>query len=306
MPTNEILFCSECSVAVGESPVGTAPRVDVWLLLEHNANWGAKALPASNLDAAVKQQIETWIDALPNARFQFIKRGRNARRDESNGHHFYIARSDERQPTLHRFLLASYDDLLTLDVPAIANGDPAYDMQRTDEQLLITCTNGQRDIACSKYGMPLYVELERRVGTAAWQTTHFTGHRFSPVFASLPDGTCYGHARPDEFETLLSHCQRDEIMLARLRGRSCYDPPVQAADYFLRAQQGLAARDAVRLVSVAQPADQQWTVCLQTRDGALQRVTVEQYLPDFRVYKGSADPEPRQLPQWRLVSINPA
>ena len=53
---SERSYCSE--LAIDEPMWGTAEEVDVWLLLEYNPTWNAKAVTDNNLDDASKNWLE--------------------------------------------------------------------------------------------------------------------------------------------------------------------------------------------------------------------------------------------------------
>jgi hypothetical protein len=301
MSKNDVIFCSECSLAAGEQRFATAPRADVWLLLEHGGKWGNKALPESDLAQPIKQQINGWMSDLSNPKFLFIKRGRRAEPDGDERLTFFVAVSSAHDPKLYQFQLESYDDLLTLDVPAVVQGDSAYAAFRRNEPIFTVCTNGKRDFSCSKYGAAMYAELEKGVGTAVWQSTHIGGHRFAPAFVMHPLGACYGHVEPSEYAALIDHCKAGTLMLNRLRGRSCYAAPVQAADYYLREQLGLSGVADVKLVDMVTNGGDSWTVRLETTaDQIVHTLTVETYLSEWKVFKSSLDEEEEAVPQFRL------
>ena len=139
--------------------------------------------------------------------------------------------------------LASYDDLLSLsadDVVSLqfANGEPC------DESLFLVCTNGQRDLCCGQFGMPLYRQLSEQYGARVWQCTHIGGHRFAPNILCLPTGLVYGFVSPSRALAVVDAMNGNNLTLDLLRGRSCFSAPAQAAEYFLRQQLNTSKRAA--------------------------------------------------------------
>src|SRR5262245_35787468 len=112
MPTVDVV---QNSLAAGEPLTATASRAPIWILLEYNEVLGANALEHSNLPERVKKFLLTTSANLPNARFQFIKQN-----GSSEGIRLYIAQAHPINPLLYRFKLESYDDLLDIDIEAIA------------------------------------------------------------------------------------------------------------------------------------------------------------------------------------------
>lgn len=290
------LLCSDCSRQVGEQLFGTAPRADLWILLEYTGAWGNKALPESALPQPIKDKIDGWL--LPNGKFQFIRRER--RRE---GITLFIALIHETDPRLYQFQLQSYEDLLSLDIPALISRNPAFETARRNEPIYVVCTNGRRDAACAKYGPPVFRELERAAGDSAWQGTHIGGHRFAATFVCLPEGVCYGHVDADDVSAIVEQHRRGEINVAKTRGRSCYDAPAQAADYYLRGITGIREITGLQLVSVTQTDDEQWRVRFRTaHDGGLHDIHLIRRLSEWVSLESTGDPEMKHFPQFHLVA----
>jgi hypothetical protein len=293
----DIVFCNECSRQVGERQFASAPRVDVWLLLEYGGAWGNKALPESDLAPEIKSQLDAWLDATPNSKFLFIKQHDG----QTNGPRFYVALSRETDSRLYRFDLPDYTALRSLDLNAIAQAAPAYDSQLSDERLFTVCTNGRRDIACSKYGLPVYNVLAEIDSASAWQCTHMGGHRFAGLLAALPSGVCYGYLDADDSHDVYEAVQRNDLLVENTRGRSCYDAPAQAADYYLRGITGVTALDSFRLREQTATGDDTWRVRFHVLPEAkTYAVRVRRAMSDFVTYESSRDTEQHHVPQFHL------
>jgi hypothetical protein len=219
-------FCSEGCRQIGEPLWATASRVDTWLALEYTGPWGRKAFEESDLSQPVKERLSAYLATLPNARLEFIKQ-----QQPTAGIAFFVAVAHETRPVLYAFQLSAYADLLTLDLPAVVAGDPAYDGFLREAPLFLVCTNGRRDRCCARNGFPVYQVLAHHAGRSAWQCTHLGGHRFAATAAFLPHGICYGRIDPSDAATLVDAHENGHIFMPRYRGRSCYDPFVQATDY---------------------------------------------------------------------------
>lgn len=294
------LLCSDCSRQAGEQLFGTAPRADVWLLLEYMGAWGNKALPESDLPQPIKDRLDGWL-TIPNTKFQFIKRER--RRE---GFTFFVALTHETDPRLYQFQLQSYHDLLRLDVHAVIARDPAFDTARRDAPLFVVCTNSKRDAACAQYGPRVFRELERAAGDSAWQGTHIGGHRFAATFVCLPEGVCYGHVDADDAAAIVKQHKRGEIDVEKARGRSCYDAPAQAADYYLRGITGIREIRGLQLASVTETDDEQWRVRFRAaHDGALHDIHLIRRLSEWISLESTGDPEMKHFPQFHLVAHTP-
>lgn len=299
----DIVYCSDCARESGERLFATTPRADIWLLLEYGGAWGAKALPESDLSSDIKSRLQTWLDTTPNSKFLFIKQPERT----TEPPRLYVALTREGDPRLYRLDLTRYDDLLTLDLAGLARGDAAFDAALTDETLLTVCVNGRRDIACAKYGQPVYNALAEQDAVPVWQCTHIGGHRFAGVVAALPSGVCYGYLDADDAPDLARAVTRNEVLVEHTRGRSCYDAPVQAADYFLRGITGALALDAFRLRDVTAADDDTWAIRFDVLPEArAYTVTVRRAPSAFTVFESTGDAERKHVPQYHLVGYAPS
>ena len=216
---NDRVYCSDLCLASGEPMLGTATRVDVWLLLEYRPVWRAKAVEDNDLATATKDWIDRTVAGVAakggKARVQFV------RRPELDMAHttLFVAESG----TLRRFEGEGYAEIQHLDIDAAAM-DEVHDPQ------YFVCTNGQRDLCCARYGLPVYAALRALVGERAWQTTHLGGHRFAPNVLTLPQGAIYGRVFVDDVAEFTTKVENNELSTRHLRGRSVYPPEAQVAE----------------------------------------------------------------------------
>ncbi len=249
---NDRIYCSDLCLASGEPMLGTATQVDVWLLLEYKPVWRAKAVEDNDLASRTKAWINDTIAAVEakggKARVQFVRRPEL----DTALTTLFVAESG----TLRRFQGEGYAEIQHLDIhaaPMDEVGDPQY----------FVCTNGQRDLCCARYGLPVYTELRALVGERAWQTTHLGGHRFAPNVLTLPQGAIYGRVFAEDVPAFTTRIEHGELSTSHLRGRSAYPPEAQVAETVLNGN----------LVSVEGGA-----VTFETADG-LATVNVEPGTP---------------------------
>ncbi len=242
------VFCAQRSQQTCEPMLGSAPRVDAWLMVECNGLWGRKALRENPLPDPVRSWIvgaEQWLGTRHGmVRTQLIKQ-RRARDGQ-------ITVMLAEHGGLWRRQFATYDDLSAWRVDA-------GQMQPVTEPQYFVCTNGRRDLCCSKYGLPLFRSLRALVGARAWETTHTGGHRFAPNVVVLPQGILYGRVLPEAVAAFVRAVESGDISLPHLRGRSAWPKEAQAAESLapngrLIAVEGdrvrLAVDDAERLIAV--------------------------------------------------------
>ncbi|MCZ6854273.1 MAG: hypothetical protein O7G86_10175 [Gammaproteobacteria bacterium] len=232
---SERSYCSE--LAIDEPMWGTAEEVDVWLLLEYNPTWNAKAVTDNNLDDSSKNWLEETIATVMakdlKVRVQFIRQP-ELDRDTT----CLMVAFDGR---VWSYRGVGYEFLQQIDVTASLD-EPAQADLITEPQYFV-CTNGQRDLCCARFGLPAYERMRELVGTRVWQTSHLGGHRFAPNVLALPQGVLYGRVIPEEVDSFVTEVDGGGLSFAHLRGRSRYPQLVQAAE-------AIAAQPLLKLLHV--------------------------------------------------------
>lgn len=293
------VFCSDLSRETGEPMVGTAATVEAWFLLEYAGVWGAKATDENDLPRPVQNWLNKQLPLLGDGRVQFIKQNQP---EGAGGISFFVALSREVAPSLYRFQLDGYEDLLELDMQAIATGDSAYDEFVYSETLYLVCTNGKRDRCCARNGLPLYHALVEYAGQTVWQCTHLGGHRFAPTLLTIPDGAYYGRLTPADLASFVKSQQREQLYLDNLRGRCCYDSVTQAADHFLRQKTGLLERSAYRLVGNQRLDERHWTVTFISPDvGEVHRLILAQEMSSAGHLVSCSPQKSKPVTRFQLV-----
>jgi hypothetical protein len=261
-------FCRDVSLAAAEPAYGKALSAPAWLLLEYNGEWRARATE----DNELPRKVQAWLEiqtAAVNGRLQFIKQKQDA--EDETELSFFIIIPDAKRPRQYRFPFRRYEELLNIDVAAVAAEEKGAP-QSYEELLYLVCTNGRRDRCCAKYGFPLYQELVDKVGTAVWETTHVGSHRFAPNIIAFPEGIYYSRLEIDELDDFIAARRRDEIYLSRYRGRTAYPKPVQAAEYFLRRETGDRTLYGWSYQERRKNGDDAWRVAFTAPDGTIHQV----------------------------------
>jgi hypothetical protein len=296
-PTTPDFLCCDYSREAGEQLFATAARADVWLLLEVNRPWGAKAFEESDLTQPVKERLHMYLGSILNSRVQFIRQMQPA-----GGIAFFVAVASELNPTLYKFQLAAYDDLLGLDISAVVAGDVTQQAFLTNESLLAVCTNARRDRSCGKHGAEAYREMLQYGGESVWQTSHIGGHRFAATCVSLPYGVVYGRMDSADRQPIVDAHRHGHVRLENYRGRSCYDPIVQAADYYLREQTGVRDLPGFRLLDIEKLSEDTSAVRFASlKDEDVYHLEVQTEMNGVKTYQNSTDATPASLPQFRLL-----
>jgi hypothetical protein len=254
LPAGVRPFCAETARERGEPLDATASRIDTWLLVEHAGDWPYEPLDGAAFAGPVREHLAAQLAAHRPARLLLVKQP--GRRPQAPLEVVY-GRTDEEGGHFRRLELASYDELLGLDLGKRAG-------ERLRQPLLLACTHGIRDRCCARYGQALVRELLRHADPA-WirQASHVGGDRFAANLVVLPEGLYFGRVGREGVAPLLSAYRTGRIELASYRGRSCHPFAVQAAEGHVRRTTGLAGIDDVRLLSVGREARDRFRVELE-------------------------------------------
>lgn|SRR5690554_4729202 len=298
--SGEDFHCSAVSRAMGEPLIATAPHITTWFLLEYPGRWMPRAVEDNDLPETVLSRLDSYLNFIPQARLLLI---RQRPRLVSPGLRFFVARTHADRQALYEFELDDYTDLLSLDLGAIAQGAPGYEEYRRARPLFTICMHGRRDRCCPLFGLPVHVEMMQHGGPAVWQSTHIGGHRFAPNIISFPQGVVYGRVPPGRVRALMNDCRDGLVTPDLLRGRSCYEEPIQAADGFLRQATGVRELDAFALREVSADAGGTWTVSfLATATRTVHRLRVIEEPADYGVYGSCGDDALKEITVFRLLA----
>lgn len=298
MMSRPFFYCSELSRNEAEKPYGTASTGEVWVLVEYRYGWNARAFEDSNLPAIVKRHLSRAIRSIPRARLLFIKQERLTRDPLT----LFVVRSRERDPFIVRFQLESYEQLMEVDIAAMAAGKAASGII-TPEPLYLVCTHGKRDKCCAKFGYALYKSLRAEAGESVWQSSHVGGDRFAANLICFPHGLFYGHVTEEAGQTIINEYERGRLVMDGYRGRTCYGHAVQSAEFFIRRESGLKALEELRYLNRAHVNEHSWRVQFIARaEQSIHEAQVTGRLSQFQNYITCHSTEEQSVIQYVLDS----
>lgn len=265
-------YCSESSAP--EPLWGTADTVDLWLLLEYRPVWKARALQDNGLSSQVREWLDRTLAGLAaagyRARPQFIRRP-----EIDDGRTRLLIASND---SVREFSGTGYDFLADVDIAACVREPQRIDGK--SEPLYFVCTNGQRDLCCARFGLPLYTLLRERIGGRVWQINHLGGHRFAPNVLALPNACLYGRVTPERIDDFLAQTESGGVDFQRLRGRTRYPQMVQAAEACI-------ARNGLKLLQL--DGDEREAIVTFADDIQLLKVAVKRSDESLSVLKSCGD-----------------
>jgi len=241
--------CAEECLLRQESPTATAPVTSAWVAIEQPGPWQADALKPGN--SRMPEKISKAIGGWTDVKVVFI---RSRHRHKAKTRRLFVANVMPDKRWLMSAELIKIEQVLDLDAAAIAEGIKPGWLQERITPVTLVCTNGKRDICCALAGRKLINDLESR-GEAAWESTHFGGHRFAPNRLTLPDGRMYSGFDDSKY-----------------RGASGFTRIQQAAECKIRAAHGF---DDLTCSEPEEVSSDQWVV----------QVMREDFLEEVKVYR---------------------
>ncbi len=214
---------SACTSTAAHLPMaGTAPRVRRWFLIEDAGPWSNRAVD----DHRAPHVLALREELLPDDRILLVRRRGQRSVSAADASVWQFSPDDP-------FVLVTSAHSLALN-----SSTDAVHWSSTDEHpRVLVCTNGKRDTCCAVHGGAL---IRESGGVSdVWESSHIGGHRFAPTVLHVPTGYVAGRVTRPILETL---CRGDSPRIDpdKLRGRSDFSAPEQAADIAVRAFAGWA------------------------------------------------------------------
>ncbi|HAJ59253.1 MAG TPA: sucrase ferredoxin [Cyanobacteria bacterium UBA8543] len=248
-------FCSILSKANGEDPIGSADYCDRWLIIELAPPWvgdiwlEAILLPQGVIDS-LKLAWESGLKLLPIA----IAPDREYSHPNFTRVLYYrrvgerFAQFEKQEFVIPHPQLGSLVTALVEQPEGLSHFD-TYRQETAHIRELLVCTDGNVDVACARFGYPIYRTLRQEYAVASggrlrvWRCSHFGGHQFAPTLADFPQGRFWGHL---ELEMLHLLVQRQGSVLGLrpfYRGWSGLSRFEQIAEREMLMQEGWAWLD---------------------------------------------------------------
>lgn len=251
-------YCSVLSKANGEDPIGTAVRAQQWLMIEVPQPWAKNPWADQSALLALFEQIERQPKLWKALRILAIAPDKT--HSTKGDRHVFFYRQPKGAASAYaqqHYHLPS--DRLSELVQALILQPAEIDcfaqyLQPSDRALFI-CTHTNYDLACGRFGTPLYRTLRKNYAQtdtlSVWQTTHFGGHNFAPTLIDFPLGQFWGHLEPEVLDTLIYRQGNVSDLQPYYRGWSGFSKWAQILERSLWMQQGwdwLATPKSARII----------------------------------------------------------
>lgn len=259
--------CADVSRAYHEPLYGTASRVRNWLLIEGERPWDRDPFADASLDRPVSRMLKQAADRF-KVRLILMQKPPERRADEPS---CFAVHSGESNQWVRR---CGRDGLADADLAAMRQGEPPFEGTPWDGPIYLVCTHAEHDPCCGRYGRAVADELLAHRGGRAWECSHVGGDRFAANLVCLPHGLYFGRVPPERVREIVSKYEEGVIELDHYRGRSCYDPVVQAADVLIRMRERLTRLDELKLTSRRDLTGGETALTFRDRAGAEHAIRV--------------------------------
>lgn len=219
IPLTDCRFCSLVSKANGEDPIGTAGTSDHWLIMEVPKPWPQNVFqnhPTLNSLFDLFREL-IWQHKVKLRPILIAPDREYSHPGFTRILYYYRPAKQFSQFEKQEFIVPEQKagELVTailqqlIQQPHNLSEFQQYQQQTSDIRELMVCTHTQVDLACGRFGTPLYRRLRKEYAPAAngklrvWETTHFGGHQFAPTLIDLPQGCLWGHLEPDVLDLLV-------------------------------------------------------------------------------------------------------
>lgn len=264
--------CAIDSRGHDEPLVATASRVRRWLLVEQPGPWGRQAPLDSRMDDLVARSLLSSSQRL-GFRVLLVRRPRWRR--PTGSRIALLARTDAGGGWVECVPFDDPRSLLDLDMTALESKSAPGVGTPGPEMLSLVCTNGRHDACCADRGRPVVRALAEAKVPDVWETTHVGGDRFAANIVCLPSGVYLGRVEPEDAAEVLAQVRDGLLPLENYRGRSCYQPLVQAAEWFARRKLDERRLFGLRVIVDERLGENERRVTFEVEGGGQATVTVE-------------------------------
>jgi hypothetical protein len=216
LPTTNCRFCSVISKANGEDPIGSATPCDQWLILEMPQPWTMEFLQNDPIVTAILQRVQALGAEGIRVRPMLIAPDKGYAKSGNRRILHYQKPAGPFATYQKQEFLVPEDQVLPLAIALLTPSaeldtfEP-YRQQTQHLRDIFVCTHGNVDLACSRFGFPIYQQLRSphppihpSTPLRVWRCSHFGGHRFAPTLIDLPTGQVWGHLEAEMLPALIN------------------------------------------------------------------------------------------------------
>jgi hypothetical protein len=250
------LYCNVLAMQKGIDPVGYASDFDRLLIVEIPLPWKrniyekAGALPQQIIDL-MALWLKRYHEGIPYRQWMLMIAPDPQYSRPGYRRALYYSRPEGR--------FAQFDKIEYL-VPESELGALAWSLFEGRDNLphfeqyreakhdktrdLLVCTHGTVDVACAKFGYPLYNHLRKNYvedGVRTWRVSHFGGHIFAPTLVDMATGHYWAYVEEQQAGQIVRQDGDVQALRGHYRGwAGLEDSFLQAAERELWMRHGWA------------------------------------------------------------------
>lgn len=279
--TKEKVYCNVAARELGLDPVGYAGHFNDAVLIETDLPWKrsvyqeAGALPQEAIDLMglwMERYKETGVFGhrplliAPDKEYSQLGYRRVIYYERPDGPFASFTRQEYLVPDedLGLLLWALFEEKETLSqfgTYRVRNEEVGRD--------ILVCTHGTIDVACAKFGYPLYKMLRNEFAgklgykdLRVWRVSHFGGHVFAPTIMDMPLGHYWAYIGEEQAAQIVERTGDVADLREHYRGWAGLNRGfAQAAERELWQQKGWLCFDALKsgqVLSQDEQDDPQW------------------------------------------------
>lgn len=250
-------FCSVISKTNGEDPIGSVATYHGWLMIELPPPWPRKFWQAKPMLQPIADLVEQLGEQGIRVRFIAIAPDRTYSQPDLIRVIYYsrpsqlFARFNKQEFLLPETQLFDCIKAL-LKEPELISQFATYRQSTNHIRELIVCTHGNYDVACSRFGYPIYKKLRQEYAPASngdlrvWQSSHIGGHQYAATLVDLPEGRYWGYLEPEILDLLIYRQGLVTELKPFYRGWIALNWLVQIAEREILIQEGWAWFDYLK------------------------------------------------------------
>jgi len=253
-PTKTKEYCNVAAQALGLDPAGSAGHFDDAVLVETPLPWKRDIYEkAGALSQEMIDLLALWLERYketgvyghrplmiapdPDYSRQGYRRVIYYDRGDRAAARFhkteYLVPEREAGPLVWA-LFEDRDGLAAFERYRVPQADKLRD--------ILVCTHGTVDVACAKFGFPLYRHLRdgcARADRRVWRVSHFGGHVYAPTLMDMPTGHYWAYVEEAQAKQIVNRSGDVADLRGHYRGWAglAYGFP-QAAERAMWQQEG--------------------------------------------------------------------
>lgn len=223
-------FCNVVAMEKGIDPVGSAGNFEDVVLIEQPFPW-KYSYSEMNLPQELLQLLDLWMERYKETGVYGHRSLLIAPDDDYSKDGFrrviFFTKPDglfaEFEKVEYLLPVEKMGKLLWswYEVPENLAEFDAFKQSESNTRDILICTHGAVDVACAKFGYPVYKYLRDNAATdevRIWRVSHFGGHLYAPTLMDMPKGDYWAYVDNTIGEQIISRTGKIDNLHGYYRG----------------------------------------------------------------------------------------